>query len=173
MALAPFTVTLVALELVVQATVNLLPTRLIGHTLRVEYYESRLKVYLGREFLFELPRLRGDRGGLVDLPACDWTVAAQAGGLCRLPASTGALSEHVFRSAYDRLVNDHGGTTMAAVDRLVHHAIILEFNGESLRSGKEKEKRRDAVSAPAPSVPLRLCRYAPKAPFHRGGWKQP
>jgi hypothetical protein len=31
-------------------------------------------------------------------------------------------------------------TTMAAVDRLVHHAIILEFNGESLRVTKEKDK---------------------------------
>jgi hypothetical protein len=30
-------------------------------------------------------------------------------------------------------------TTMAAVDRLVHHAIILEFNGESMRV-PEKEK---------------------------------
>src|SRR5664280_511179 len=42
------------------------PSRLIGHTLRVELYEAQLKVYLGREFLFNLPRLRGDRGASVE-----------------------------------------------------------------------------------------------------------
>jgi len=31
-------------------------------------------------------------------------------------------------------------TTMAAIDRLVHHAIILEFNGESMRVLRDKEK---------------------------------
>ena len=31
-------------------------------------------------------------------------------------------------------------TTMAAIDRLVHHATILEFNGESVRAQKAKEK---------------------------------
>jgi hypothetical protein len=30
------------------------PSRLIGHTLRVELYEAQLKVYLGREHLFDL-----------------------------------------------------------------------------------------------------------------------
>jgi hypothetical protein len=30
-------------------------------------------------------------------------------------------------------------TTMAAVDRLVHHAIILEFDGESMRVKPSKE----------------------------------
>ena len=42
------------------------PSRLIGHTLRVQLYEAHLKVFLGREYLFDLPRLRGDRGALVD-----------------------------------------------------------------------------------------------------------
>ena len=30
-------------------------------------------------------------------------------------------------------------TTMAAIDRLVHHAIILEFNGNSHRAKAAKE----------------------------------
>ena len=42
------------------------PSRLIGHTLRVELHEAVLKVYLGREFLLELPRLRGARRTQVD-----------------------------------------------------------------------------------------------------------
>ena len=31
-------------------------------------------------------------------------------------------------------------TTMAAIDRLVHHAIILEFDGASQRAKKAGEK---------------------------------
>jgi len=31
-------------------------------------------------------------------------------------------------------------TTMAAVDRLVHHSIILEFDGETMRAPRHKEK---------------------------------
>ena len=42
------------------------PSRLIGHKLRVELYEPELKVYLGRDLLFCLPRVRGERGSLVD-----------------------------------------------------------------------------------------------------------
>ena len=38
------------------------PSRLIGHTLRVELYEAELKVYLGREYLFASPRVRGQTG---------------------------------------------------------------------------------------------------------------
>jgi hypothetical protein len=34
-------------------------------------------------------------------------------------------------------------TTMAAVDRLVHHAIILEFDNESVRADQARKKRKD------------------------------
>lgn len=84
------------------------PSRLIGHSLRVEQHEAQLKVYLGREFLFCLPRLRGDRGALVDFRHV-------LGGLLRKP---GAFAHYrhrealypttVFRGAYDRLVSDYG-----------------------------------------------------------------
>jgi hypothetical protein len=33
-------------------------------------------------------------------------------------------------------------TTMAAIDRLVHHTLILEFNGESLRVPRDKDKEK-------------------------------
>jgi DNA replication protein DnaC len=32
--------------------------------------------------------------------------------------------------------------TMAAVDRLVHHAVILEFNGDSYRAAAAKAKAK-------------------------------
>ena len=50
----------------VQRHTHSVPSRLIGHTLRVELYEAELKVSLGREYLFALPRVRGKSGAGVD-----------------------------------------------------------------------------------------------------------
>ncbi len=48
------------------------------------------------------------------------------------------VSSNLVFSKWDQIFKDPM-TTMAAVDRLVHHALILEFDGESLRvSRKEK-----------------------------------
>jgi DNA replication protein DnaC len=49
------------------------------------------------------------------------------------------VSSNLVFSKWDQIFKDPM-TTMAAVDRLVHHAIILEFNGESLRTPREKDK---------------------------------
>jgi DNA replication protein DnaC len=49
------------------------------------------------------------------------------------------LSSNLVFSKWDQIFKDPM-TTMAAVDRLVHHAIILEFEGESLRTPRPKEK---------------------------------
>lgn len=49
------------------------------------------------------------------------------------------ISSNLIFSKWDQIFKDPM-TTMAAVDRLVHHAIILEFNGESLRISREKDK---------------------------------
>jgi DNA replication protein DnaC len=49
------------------------------------------------------------------------------------------VSSNLVFSKWDQIFKDPM-TTMAAVDRLVHHAIILEFDGESLRVPRQKEK---------------------------------
>ena len=49
------------------------------------------------------------------------------------------LSSNLGFSKWDQIFKDPM-TTMAAVDRLVHHSIILEFSGESLRANRETEK---------------------------------
>jgi DNA replication protein DnaC len=49
------------------------------------------------------------------------------------------VSSNLVFSKWDQIFKD-AMTTMAAVDRLVHHAIILEFHGESLRTPREKDK---------------------------------
>ncbi len=49
------------------------------------------------------------------------------------------ISSNLVFSKWDQIFKDPM-TTMAAVDRLVHHSIILEFDGETLRDPKGKEK---------------------------------
>jgi len=49
------------------------------------------------------------------------------------------ISSNLVFSKWDQIFKDPM-TTMAAVDRLVHHAVILEFDGESLRAPRQKEK---------------------------------
>jgi DNA replication protein DnaC len=49
------------------------------------------------------------------------------------------ISTNLVFSKWDQIFKDPM-TTMAAVDRLIHHAMILEFNGESQRINREKDK---------------------------------
>ena len=55
------------------------------------------------------------------------------------------LSSNLVFSKWYQIFKDPM-TTMAAIDRLVHHAIILEFNGESMRLARDKEKDKGASS---------------------------
>lgn len=84
------------------------PSRLIGHTLRVELHEAELKVYLGREFLFGLPRLRGDRGARVDFRHVLEPLLRKPGAFVHYRHREALYPGVVFRTAYDRLVADHG-----------------------------------------------------------------
>jgi hypothetical protein len=84
------------------------PSRLIGHTLRVELHEAQLKVYLARDFLFCLPRLRGDRGALVDFRHIIGPLLRKPGAFLHYRHREALYPSVVFRAAYDRLVADHG-----------------------------------------------------------------
>ncbi len=84
------------------------PARLIGHTLRVEQHEAQLRVYLGREFLLELPRLRGDRGSLVDFRHVIGGLLRKPGAFIHYRHRQALYPSAVYRAAYDRLVADHG-----------------------------------------------------------------
>ena len=84
------------------------PSRLIGHQLRVELHEADLKVYLGREFLFCLPRLRGDRGSQVDFRHVITPLLRKPGAFIHYRHREALYPSAVFRGAYDRLVADHG-----------------------------------------------------------------
>jgi DNA replication protein DnaC len=51
------------------------------------------------------------------------------------------ITSNLVFSQWDQIFKDPM-TTMAAVDRLVHHATILEFTGDSLRAGAAKTRQK-------------------------------
>lgn len=55
------------------------------------------------------------------------------------------VSSNLVFSQWDKIFQDPM-TTMAAIDRLVHHSIILEFDGESHRAKSHKAQRTTAVT---------------------------
>jgi len=63
---------------------------------------------LGREFLFSLPRLRGDRGALVDFRHVIESLLRKPGAFIHYRHRQALYPSATFRAAYDRLVEDHG-----------------------------------------------------------------
>jgi len=57
------------------------------------------------------------------------------------------ISSNLVFSKWDQIFKDPM-TTMAAIDRLVHHALILEFNGESVRAQKAQGRDKHQVNPP-------------------------
>jgi DNA replication protein DnaC len=57
------------------------------------------------------------------------------------------ISSNLVFSKWDQIFKDPM-TTMAAIDRLVHHALILEFNGESVRAQKAQGRDKPQVNPP-------------------------
>jgi DNA replication protein DnaC len=55
------------------------------------------------------------------------------------------ITSNLVFSKWDQIFKDPM-TTMAAIDRLVHHAMILEFNGESVRAQKAQGRGKDQAN---------------------------
>ena len=70
------------------------------------------------------------------------------------------VSTNLVFSNWDQIFKDPM-TTMAAIDRLVHHALILEFTGESIRVPRSKDKNKSPqgeepkANVPTPEPPTR------------------
>ena len=57
------------------------------------------------------------------------------------------ISSNLVFSKWDQIFKDPM-TTMAAIDRLVHHAMILEFNGESVRGQQARGRQKGPADPP-------------------------
>ena len=68
----------------------------------------------------------------------------------------------MYFSQWDQIFKDKM-TTMAAIDRLVHHSIILEFDGQSHRV-KKAARSAEKAAADLPASPHRKHRSPPLSP---------
>jgi hypothetical protein len=84
------------------------PLRLIGHTVRVQLYESQLKVYLGGDFILAMPRIRGDRGALIDFRHVLGPLLRKPGAFVNYRHREQLYPTVTFRTACDRLIESHG-----------------------------------------------------------------
>jgi len=57
----------------------------------------------------------------------------------RYEKKTVVITSNLVFSQWDQIFK-YPMTTMAAIDRLVHHATILEFTGESIRASAAKKR---------------------------------
>ena len=92
----------------VKKVVYSVPARLIGQNLRVEVYEMELKIFHGRELLLSLPRLRGDRGAVIDYRHIIEHLLRKPGAFAHYVHREELFPDTTFRRAFDRLVADHG-----------------------------------------------------------------
>ena len=58
------------------------------------------------------------------------------------------ITSNLVFSQWDRIFKD-AMTTAAAIDRLVHHSVILEMTGKSYRADSAKKRKREEVAASA------------------------
>lgn len=114
------------------------PSRLIGHTLRVERHEAELKVHLGREFLFCLPRLRGDGCALVDFRHVITGLLRKPGAFIHYRHREALYPSAVFRAAFDRLVSDHGERP-GVIEYLHLLKLAAEETVEKVEAGLQKQ----------------------------------
>jgi hypothetical protein len=84
------------------------PSRLIGQRLRVEVYESVLKLYLGRKRVLEVPRACGDRGAVINFRHVVGPLLRKPGAFLNYQHREQLYPTVAYRAAYDRLVADHG-----------------------------------------------------------------
>jgi hypothetical protein len=85
------------------------PARLIGQELKVEIYESELKLYSGRELLLSLPRRHSDRGMVLDYRHVIDHLLRKPGAFERYRYREQLFPSPMFRQAYDYLVAQRGG----------------------------------------------------------------
>jgi len=137
------------------------PSRLIGHTLRVELYEAELKVFLGREYLFTVPRVRGQRGHGVDFRHVIGPLLRKPGAFLQYRHREALYPSPTFRAGYDRLVADHGERPgvieylqvlkLAAEETVERVEPVLQAH--LLRAGKWRASHlRDQVAPPERKV---------------------
>jgi transposase len=135
------------------------PARFIGHEVKVEVYESELKLYTGRELLLTLPRRAGDRGLVLDYRHVIDHLLRKPGAFERYRYREQLFPSPVFRQAYDQLVNQKGPRRAA-----VEYLQLLKLTSE-VKQGDVELMLVDFTSPPYPAWSMEQLRriLAPSA----------
>src|SRR5690606_13557229 len=88
------------------------PSRLIGHELKIHLYEDRIEAYLGssNDLQLSCERLRGRNGHRIDYHHVIWSLVRKPGGFARYVYREEMFPSVVFRRAYDAIQTPHRGT---------------------------------------------------------------
>ena len=134
------------------------PSRLIGQRLRVEIYESVLKLYLGRERVLEVARACGDRGAVINFRHVVGPLLRKPGAFANYQHREQLYPTLEYRAAYDRLVADHGQRA-GTIEYLHVLKLAMEQTVEAVQtvmvpwmSGAKKWRAADVRATLTPAV---------------------
>ena len=86
------------------------PSRLIGHAVRVRLFERTLEVWCGERLELSAERLRGRYGHRIDYRHVIWSLVKKPGAFARYRYRSDLFPTLVFRRAYDRITEDGQST---------------------------------------------------------------
>lgn len=86
------------------------PSRLIGHELKIHLYEDRIEAYLGADLQLACERLRGRGSHRIDYRHIIWSLVRKPGGFARYVYREEMFPSPIFRRAYDAIQTPHRGT---------------------------------------------------------------
>jgi DNA-binding XRE family transcriptional regulator len=98
------------------------PSRLIGHELRVHQHPDHLDVRYNNDSLFTLPRLRGQDTVRIDYRDVIWSLVRKPSAFARYKYREELFPTMTFRRAYDALVEWRGERADIEYVRILHLA---------------------------------------------------
>lgn len=98
------------------------PSRLIGHQVRVHQHPDHLEVFYGDTHTFTLPRLRGARDSRIDYRHVIWSLMRKPGAFARYRFREELFPSMTFRRAYDALQEWRGARADIEYVRILHLA---------------------------------------------------
>lgn len=134
------------------------PARLIGQEVKVEIYETELKLYSGRELLLTVPRRHGDRGLVLDYRHVLDHLLRKPGAFERYRYREQLFPGPVFRQAYDQLVARQGRRR-----GVVEYLQLLKLTSEVQQSDVEV-MLADFTSPPYPAWSVEALRRVLQPP---------
>jgi hypothetical protein len=131
------------------------PSRLIGHQVKVRQYANHLEVYYRDRLLETMPRLRGDQDVRIDYRHVIWTLVRKPGAFARYRYREELFPTLVFRRAYDAVRRWRGERADVEYVRILHLAAsTLESEVEAaLRLLLEAGERFDYAAVKALAKP--------------------